>query len=187
MKDLAMNKSALGRWMLLALLGLSLGGCGGGDPTPHRVATPEPEGDKSGTDLGRPFEDLSDRMLFRERSAEQTTIDALASIGEPAVPALVAVLKDPDPLLRQNAARALARMGPAAEPAMSELIAALQDNDAGVRKFATRALGEIGPPASKAVPALVKELRLNATDTERAAKAAATHKSESTGAPPSNR
>ena len=154
-----MQRSVFRGWMFAVLVGLTVAGCGGGEPVPHRVATLEPEADKTGSDIGTPFADLSDRLLMHERSAEQTTIDALANIGEPAVPALVAVLKDPDPLMRQNAARTLARMGPAAEPATSELIAAIGDKNLDVRKFATRALGEIGPPASKAVPALIQELR----------------------------
>ncbi len=166
----------------------ALAGCGGGEPVPRRVATLEPEPDPAAAELGSPFDDLGDRLLKRERSAEQTTIDALANIGAPSVPALVTVLKDPDPLLRQNAARAFARMGPDAEAAVPELIAALADKDSGVRKYATRALGEIGPPAGKAVPALIQELRSTAKATEKAAKAqAANRPSEPGSAPPGSR
>jgi HEAT repeat protein len=127
-----------------------------------------------------------DRLLPRQRTAEQATIDALARIGASSVPALVDVLHDPDPELRRDAARALARIGSDAREAVPELIAALDDKDAGVRSFATRALGEIGPAAGKAVPALIKELRQNAKAAEQAAKAAAAAAAEepATGAVP---
>jgi hypothetical protein len=176
-----MNATIARRLTLCGLLTVLLPGCGGGDPTPHRVAVQEPakapaagyaeESSDGITLLGAGV--MEDRLLPRQRSAEQTTLDALARIGTPSVSALVAVLHDADPELRRAAALSLARIGPDASEAVPDLIAALDDKDAGVRKFATRALGEIGPAAGKAVPALIQELRQNAKATEQAAKAAA--------------
>ena len=102
---------------------------------------------------------IGERLVPRHKTIEETTVDALARIGTPSVPALVAMLCDPDVELRKSAARALAKMGSEATPAVPDLIAALSDQDPEVRKFATRALGEIGPPAGDAIPALIEELR----------------------------
>ncbi len=182
-----MNATIAWRSIFCGFLGLTVAGCGRGEPVPHRVATPEPEAgsDAAMTDAsGMPVFGTGDRLLPRELSAEQTTVDALSRIGAPSVPALVAVLRDPDPELRQNAARALARIGPDASEAVPELIAALDDKDIGVRKYATRALGEIGPAAGKAVPALIKELRQTAKAAEQAEKAASKAHESSTGAVP---
>jgi hypothetical protein len=96
---------------------------------------------------------------FREWGVRETTIDALARIGKPAVPALVEALHDPNPDLRDQAALALARIGPDAEAAVPDLIAALNDDNEVVRKDAVRALGQIGPQAARAVPELIEVLR----------------------------
>lgn len=75
-----------------------------------------------------------------------------------AVPALVGLLKHPDPAVRWNAARALGKLEITAKPAVPDLVAAMSDPDAEVREHAAEALGDIGPPAADAVPALVKVL-----------------------------
>jgi HEAT repeat protein len=83
----------------------------------------------------------------------------LIDIGEPAVPALAAVLKDPDPRVRRAAASTLwglgTRMG-AAVPALAET---LRDADAEVRLAAAMALESAGPHAAAAVPSLVMALK----------------------------
>jgi HEAT repeat protein len=96
---------------------------------------------------------------FREWGVRETAADALARIGESAVPALIDTLHDADPSIRTQAARALARLGPKAAPAVNELIVALNDPDKEVRQGAARALGQIGPDAEEAVPALIKALK----------------------------
>jgi HEAT repeat protein len=98
-------------------------------------------------------------LPIREWGIRETAVDAIARIGEPAVPVLVQSLSDPDPGVRAQAARALARMGVAAKPAVPDLVKALHDSDEGVRIAAARALGQIGPAASEALPALVELLR----------------------------
>ncbi len=186
-----MKLSIACRWMGCGCLTLLAAGCGGGDPEPHPVAYHEPAtgpataaADSAG---GVPLLGVGaagESLLPRSKTAEQTTIDALSRIGTPSVPALIAVLHDPDPELRRDAAQALARIGSDASEAVPDLIAALDDQDASVRKFATRALGEIGPAAGRAVPALINELRQNAKATEQAAKAAAAEAAESATASP---
>ena len=96
---------------------------------------------------------------FREWGVRETAADALARIGEPALPALIDTLHDPDHSIRAHAARALARMGPTAAPAVPELIVALDDPDREVRQGAARALGQIGSDAEDAVSALIKALK----------------------------
>jgi HEAT repeat protein len=73
-----------------------------------------------------------------------------------AVPELTEKLKSPSPLVRQNAALALASAGPAAKPAVPALTAALADPEWAVRRQAALALGAIGPDAKPALPALRK-------------------------------
>jgi HEAT repeat protein len=105
------------------------------------------------------FVQLRSVPAFREWGVRETAADALARIGDPALPALVATLRDPDHSVRAQAARALARMGPKAASAVPELIIALDDSNEEVRQGAARALGQIGADAEKAVPALIKALK----------------------------
>ena len=83
----------------------------------------------------------------------------LINIGEPAVPALAAVLKDPDARVRRAAASTLwglgTRMG-AAVPALADTLA---DPDTEVRLAAAMALESAGPHAAAAVPNLVRALK----------------------------
>lgn len=97
--------------------------------------------------------------LFREWNVADTAADALARIGDAAVPALIEGLADPSPAVRAQAARALARMGPKGHAAVPALILALEDETAAVRVNAARALGQIGPEAQEAVPALIRALK----------------------------
>jgi CubicO group peptidase (beta-lactamase class C family) len=71
------------------------------------------------------------------------------------VPALVAALHDPDPAVREQAATALGRLGPAAREAIGPLVATFSDEDLYLRGAAAVALGQIG---SDAVPALTRAL-----------------------------
>ena len=72
-----------------------------------------------------------------------------------ALPSLIEALEDRDLYSRLNAARDLAKLGPAAAPALPSLIEALGDRDEDVRRAVVEALGQIGRPA---IPALAKSL-----------------------------
>ncbi|MFN6571135.1 HEAT repeat domain-containing protein [Dendronalium sp. ChiSLP03b] len=85
--------------------------------------------------------------------------DALVSIGSPAVPALIDVLKNPDFNIRWRAAWVLGDMASEANLAVGALAEALQDEDAQVRMYAALALGEIGKAAKPAVPTLMAALQ----------------------------
>jgi HEAT repeats len=74
--------------------------------------------------------------------------------GKDAIPALSRHLQDADPLVREQAAWALRKLGTAARPAVPALIKALEDKSAKVRGLAAGALGAIGAEARGAVPGL---------------------------------
>jgi HEAT repeat protein len=87
----------------------------------------------------------------------------LVNIGRPAVPALVDVVKGPNPAMRVCAAEALGAIGPAASAAVPALIRVIERPDSEVTAeilthHAAKALGRIGPQAKAAVPALTRLL-----------------------------
>lgn len=97
---------------------------------------------------------LTNINLMPEWGLRETAADALARIGPASIPALLRALESEDPAVRARATLAFARMGPEASPAVGALARALQDPDADVRRGAARALGQIGPAAETAIPAL---------------------------------
>lgn len=76
---------------------------------------------------------------------------ALGQLGEPAVPALAALLRNGPVEARRGAAIALARMGVAGRPALPELIQALTHRDHGLRQAAAHAIGGLGTLAEAAL------------------------------------
>ena len=92
-----------------------------------------------------------------ERRAE--AFRRLKEIGEPAVPALVRLLRDESTPVSGDALNALASLGPRARAAVPDLVAMLQDRDGTKRSYAASILGAIGPDAAAAVPALTAMLR----------------------------
>ncbi|HEX4143725.1 MAG TPA: HEAT repeat domain-containing protein [Pirellulales bacterium] len=173
----------------LAIGSLLAAGCGGGDQAPHPVDQPAsttgaPASPGQVDNLNRSSQEaptslqppeLFDqqgtgrrgfwvappaRPAFTEWTMRETALDALARIGESAVPALVGLLDDPDRQVRIDALVALARIGPEAAAAVPNLTTLVEsDPDETVRKNAVRALGQIGPAAAKAVPELVEQVR----------------------------
>ena len=103
-------------------------------------------------------------LVAKLKSSDATVSGAasldLLRLGEPATPALVDLLQDPDPALRALAARTFwgmgARAGGSAVPPLAD---ALGDADVSVRVGAAMALDNMGPVAAPAVPALVRALR----------------------------
>lgn len=156
---------------MLAIAGVVLcigaGGCHrkfASQPPPRGTTEPSADGAEPKAKVVRPAKPEEAARLrvmraFRDWGVRETAADALARIGDAAVPSLVETLQDPDRDVRAQAARALARMGPRAEPAIPALIAALNDSDKEVRMGAARALGQIGPAAAEAVPDLIKAIK----------------------------
>ena len=163
--------------VVLAFGGAALSGCGGKarsksdapanadtvivgqSDSPVAAATIAPPPPPRGTATQPASPPAPTLRTQRQWTIEETTIDALGRIGKPAVEALVRALHDPDPRMRERAARVLARVGADAQQAVPDLMAALSDKDEDVRKAAIRALGQIGPAAAEAVPALMEQLR----------------------------
>jgi HEAT repeat protein len=73
----------------------------------------------------------------------------LQQMGDPAAVALGESLKDPDPIVRFNAARALQHVGPHTKAALPALTAALSDSDPEVREAVYVAIRQIGPEANQ--------------------------------------
>ncbi len=96
------------------------------------------------------------------KDADTTTVhhvlDALATLGEPAVPKLVDILEKHQEL-RVEVAYTLGQMGPAAAAATDALAKLITDEDLHVAAEAIIALGKIGPAAQSAVPALSAALK----------------------------
>lgn len=149
---------------LLIIFSPGLTGCERGPQTiPGMENAGKPAEEKKPATVAKPRPEpaLSVRTVraFREWGVRETAADALARIGDAAVPALIETLADPEDDVRAQAARALARMGAKAEPAVPALIAALNDANRDVRQGAARALGQIGSAAEEAVPALIEAIK----------------------------
>lgn len=81
-------------------------------------------------------------------------VRALGSLGEKAVPAIIAAVGDGDKDVRLAAVYALATVGTKEPKAIATLASALGDEDREVRARAGSTLGEIGEDARTAIPAL---------------------------------
>jgi len=77
---------------------------------------------------------------------------ALSKMGAAIVPAMRAMLTDPNPEYRRDALSVLGGVGAAAAPAVPDIIQAMAQKE--TRPTAMRVLGEIGPAAVQAVPVL---------------------------------
>ncbi|MBN1672353.1 MAG: HEAT repeat domain-containing protein [Kiritimatiellae bacterium] len=86
------------------------------------------------------------------KTDQRAPVNALAMIGEPAIPELVKALAHSDRRIRRQAAVALGKMGPKAQAAVPALIRALPDSGIPAREQ----LALIGKPA---VPALPEQIR----------------------------
>jgi HEAT repeat protein len=95
------------------------------------------------------------------KEADTTTLhralNALASLGAPAVPRLVDILHK-HKQLRVEVAYTLGQIGPAAAAATDALAELVGDEDVNLATEAILALGKIGPAAKSAVPALCAAL-----------------------------
>ncbi|NUQ61942.1 MAG: HEAT repeat domain-containing protein [Pirellulales bacterium] len=109
---------------------------------------PDPE-------IARPI--LAKAMDAADPKTLDAMMDALAGLGEKAIPRLVKALEIEQ--TRARAAAILGRMGPAAKEAVPALTAALCDKNCETRSEVLMALGAIGPDAAAAVPSIDKLLK----------------------------
>ena len=108
---------------------------------------PDPE-------IARPL--MTKAMALASPEALDDILDALASLGEKAVPRLAEALKHEE--VCAKAAAVVARIGPAAKDAVPALIEALGDENPQTRNEVLFALAAIGPGAEAAVPAATDAL-----------------------------
>ncbi|MCE9531050.1 MAG: HEAT repeat domain-containing protein [Planctomycetes bacterium] len=85
------------------------------------------------------------------------TVDALRSLGKPAVDYLLQNLVQPNGEVGNEPSLALTKLAPVS--AVPELIKLLQTGNNGAKQAAARILKAIGPPAKDAVPALTETAR----------------------------
>lgn len=99
------------------------------------------------------------KKVLDQANAETVSraLDALATLGKPAVPRLIAAMEHDE--VRMRAAMILGRIGPEAEEAIPALTEALKDPRSEVRREAVFALGAIGPAAAPAVPQITELLQ----------------------------
>lgn len=104
-------------------------------------------------------ETLVRRLSSADHEVAQMLAEALADLGEPAVPALRKALAADDLRTRRRAATALRYAGRSAAEALPDLIDLMQHRDAELRRIAAGAVRRIGPWAAEFVPELVDRLR----------------------------
>lgn len=83
------------------------------------------------------------KRLSGSGAAGQAALEALVALGPGAVPTLTQTLAAGDRIAREQAARALGRIGPAASAAIPALTRALQDPHPWVQKEAAAALAQV--------------------------------------------
>jgi HEAT repeat protein len=112
-------------------------------------------GQKPGPDIGALIADLQSPDQEVSGKANLTLI----RVGEPAVPALVELLKSEDARLRARAATTLWGMGSKGRAGVPALALTLADPDLDVRLASAMALESMGPDTKEAMLALVRALK----------------------------
>jgi HEAT repeat protein len=99
---------------------------------------------------------MAEMMAEKNPMVRANVADALASLGEAAVPRLIRALENDN--TQGLAVEVIRRLGPKAKDAVPKLILELDDTDPEYRREVEFALAAIGPDAKEAVPALIKHL-----------------------------
>ena len=102
-----------------------------------------------------PYEGKTVAQLRKMLQSPEVATQAQGAFGlslhgaaaEPAAEALGDALRSSAPLVRQNAALALGKIGPGASAELPKLVAALQDAEWPVRRQAALSLSALGPAA----------------------------------------
>ena len=117
---------------------------------------------------------FTEDLKSNDPQVRQSAIESLVELGEPAVPALIGVLKHEDVGVLSAAARALGQIGTpeaikAAEGVVPAMIQLMQDKNQGWSVRVADALGNMGEGAVDAVPALIQALQDENPDISHAA------------------
>lgn len=97
-----------------------------------------------------------------DRDAKMAAAAKLASLGEAAAPAkdaLLAALKDEDPIVRAHAVRAIGKLGQSGVDAALTIAELVQDDDPNVRRQAVEALSDLPLSGDDVVPMMMKALQ----------------------------
>ena len=99
---------------------------------------------------------------FNDSRISHEAAEAIAGLGQQAVPALIEALKSNNIHLQWGAAHALGEMGPVAKEASPALLRALKStNDNNLRNKFSDALKRIGPADNEELSMLVQDLKSN--------------------------
>jgi outer membrane protein assembly factor BamB/HEAT repeat protein len=104
---------------------------------------------------------LADLLRHEWDSIRRSAIDELIDLAphtESIQPALRRALRDEDPIVAGDAARALGALGKKAAPSVDALVNTLSHSDPYVRVYAAEALATIGPSAARATNNLAEAL-----------------------------
>jgi outer membrane protein assembly factor BamB len=104
---------------------------------------------------------LTDLLHDKSDAIRRETVDVLIDLAPHTASmqaALRRALRDDDPVVAGDAARALGALGRRASPSVSALVRTLAHDDGYVRIYAAEALASIGPTAAAATPALIEAL-----------------------------
>jgi HEAT repeat protein len=99
---------------------------------------------------------FAEMMADKDPEIRDRVADALASLGESAMPKLIKALDNDD--MQALAVEVIRRLGPKAKSAVPALILEMKDPGADYRREVEFAIGSIGPDAKAAVPTLIEHL-----------------------------
>jgi len=105
---------------------------------------------------------LEATLLESESSTRVAMLSAITRIarkGENVVPKVTVLLKDPNPIIRAGAAKALGAFGALAIFAMEEVIPLINDADEEVHENAIQVVSAIGSGAESAIPSLIHVIK----------------------------
>ena len=108
---------------------------------------------------GRPVSNWLELLCAHSSERRREAAAVLTSVGLPAVPGLLVIIREGRTADRCRAIRVLAHIGPAAKPAVPLLRETLKDNDARVRNEVRAALAVIDPKAAGLMYSLCFRLR----------------------------
>jgi HEAT repeat protein len=98
-------------------------------------------------------------LADEDPKVREAAAHAVGVMGLEALPTLTGMLTHFDKYVRRQAVWALGRLGPLARPALPALCAALRDTDSRTATGAAQALGNMGSDGADAVPALAEAMR----------------------------